>query len=146
MQEILSKSSQPILFRFFSTAFVLFNNDYLPFLSELELALGKENIELVPYLSYSEYMAKMERGDFCIDAYHFGGSNSMLDGLFLRKPSVTWEGSYWYNRIGAQVLKLLDLDELIATSSQEYINLILKLIDDNDYRLGIHEKLKNLDL
>ena len=47
-------------------------------------------------------------GDLCLDSYHFGGCNTIADGLYLRKPTVTWEGDKWYNRIGAQMQIFLE--------------------------------------
>jgi predicted O-linked N-acetylglucosamine transferase (SPINDLY family) len=66
--------------------------------------------------------------------------------LYLRKPTVTFEGNKWYNRIGSQMLRVVGLEELIAKSAEEYIRLTLKLIDDEQYRLSIQEKLKQADL
>jgi predicted O-linked N-acetylglucosamine transferase (SPINDLY family) len=71
-------------------------------------------------------MALMEEGDICIDASHFGGSNTMADSLYLRKPTVAFEGNKWYNRIGSQMLRVVGLEELIAKNAEQYIQLNLK--------------------
>ncbi len=136
------------MFRFFvgGVESILRNNGFIPFARDLESLLGKERFELIPSLPYGEYMALMEEGDICIDSYHFGGCNTIVDSLYLRKPTVTFEGTKWYNRIGSQMLRLVGLSELIATNPQEYINLILKLIHNDKYRVKIQDKLKQTDL
>ncbi len=70
----------------------------------------------------------------------------MADSLYLRKPTVAFEGNKWYNRIGSQMLRIVGLEELIAKNAEEYISLTLKLIHDDQYRLRIQEKMKLADL
>jgi predicted O-linked N-acetylglucosamine transferase (SPINDLY family) len=146
LKEIIKRSKKYLIFRFFSGGGLMRKNDFLPFAKDLESILGKDRIELVPAKPYEEYMALMEEGDICIDAYHFGGSNTIVDSLYLRKPTVTFEGNKWYNRIGSQMLRVVGLEELIAKGAQDYMRLTLKLIHDDQYRLSIQEKLQQVDL
>jgi predicted O-linked N-acetylglucosamine transferase (SPINDLY family) len=146
LKEIVIESKKDILFRLFSGGALTRKNDFIPFARDLEALLGKECVELVLAKPYDEYMALMEEGDICIESYHFGGSNIVADSLYLRKPTVTFEGNKWYNRIGSQMLRVVGLEELIAKSAEEYIRLTLKLIHDEQYRLSIQEKLKQADL
>jgi predicted O-linked N-acetylglucosamine transferase (SPINDLY family) len=146
LKEILKESKKDIIFRFFSGSALIRKNDFIPFARDLESLLGKAHVDLVPAKPYDEYMALMEEGDICIESYHFGGSNTVADSLYLRKPTVTFEGNKWYNRIGSQMLRVVGLEELIAKSAEEYIRLTLKLIHDDKYRLSIQKKLKQADL
>jgi predicted O-linked N-acetylglucosamine transferase (SPINDLY family) len=146
LKEIAAQSQKQILFRFFSGGALTRKNDFIPFATDLESILGKDCIELMPAKSYNEYMALMEEGDICIEAYHFGGCNTVVDSLYLRQPTVTFEGDKWYSRIGSQLLRSVGLSELIAHSPAEYISLTLKLIHDDEYRLKIREKLAHADL
>lgn len=146
LKEIVLMSKKDIIFRFFPGHTLSLKNDVIPFAKDLETTLGKDHFALVLNQPYDEYMAFMEEGDICIDAYHFGGSNVMVDSLYLRKPTVTFEGDRWYNRIGSQMLRTVGLEELIATSAEEYIKFTLKLIHDEQYRMSIQEKLKQADL
>lgn len=146
LNEIVRKSSKKVIFRFFSAGALLRKNDFIPFDKDLKLILGAETFELFSAKSYSDYMALMEEGDIGLDPYHFGGSNIVSDSLYLRKPTVTFEGNKWYNRIGSQMLRLVGLEELIAKTAEEYIDLTLKLIQDDQYRLSIQEKLQQVDL
>jgi hypothetical protein len=145
LREIINKSQKKLLFRFFSGG-TLRGNSFIPFVKDLESILGENNIQVIPYQPYNDYMTIMEEGDISIDPYHFGGSNIMSDSLFLRKPSVSFEGKKWYNRIGSQMLREVGLNELITNNKQDYINTILRLIHDNNYRLNIQEKLNKVDL
>ena len=44
------------------------------------------------------------------------------------------------------MLREVGLSELIATNEQEYINLVLKLIHDDKYRVKLERQLKKADL
>jgi len=146
LKEIVAQSQKEIIFRFFSGGALTRKNDFIPFATDLEFILGKDCIELIPAKPYNEYMALMQEGNICIEAYHFGGCNTVADSLYLRQPTVTFEGDKWYSRIGSQMMRSVGLSELIAQSPEEYIYLTLKLIHEDEYRLKIQEKLNQVDL
>ncbi|AGY59948.1 O-linked N-acetylglucosamine transferase [Gloeobacter kilaueensis] len=139
--EIVGSTAKTVRFRFFSGGALLKKNDYLPFARDLKRILGAEQVEVVPALPYDEYMEQMEQGDFCLDSYHFGGSNVVADCLHLQKPIVTLEGDHWYNRIGSQMLREVSLAELVARHPEQYVRLAVRLIEDADYRLHLQTVL-----
>jgi hypothetical protein len=146
LSDILHSARKPLLFRFFSGSSLMLKNDYLAFESDLKAMLGEKHFELIPGKPYAEYMAIMEEGDFCLEAYPFGGSNTVADSLYLGKPTITFEGQKWFNRIGSQMLRSAGLPELIATNTQVYVELALKLIHDDSYRRDLQQRLDNTDL
>jgi predicted O-linked N-acetylglucosamine transferase (SPINDLY family) len=91
-------------------------------------------------------MQMMEQGDLCLDSFHFGGCNTIVDALFLRRPTVTWEGNRWYSRIGSQMLRQIGMAELVATNRDEYVKLALRLIEDENYRESISQRLERANL
>ncbi len=146
LQDIIKQSKKYILFRFFSGSALIRKNDFLPFVKDLQTLLGKERVEVIPPKSYEEYMDLMAEGDISIDSYHFGGSNTITDSLYLRKPTVTYAGDKWYNRIGSQMLRSAGLSELVANNPEQYIKLIVRLINDDKYRATIQDKVRKADL
>ena len=121
-------------------------NDHISFVSSLLAELDSGVIEIYAGLLYEEYMEKMEEGSFSIDSFHFGGCNTVSDSLYLGLPVITWEGNKWYNRIGSEMLRLCRLDDLIATSSSEFVELLVRFIEDHEYRAVLHKKLKDVNL
>jgi predicted O-linked N-acetylglucosamine transferase (SPINDLY family) len=103
-------------------------------------------VEVQPGRQYNDYMALMEEADIGIDCYHFGGSNTVSDNLHLRKPVVAWASDKWYGRIGSQLLRTAGLGELAATNEEEYLNIALRLIHDDDYRAAVTERVQKADL
>jgi hypothetical protein len=146
LKQILEESGCPIIFRIFAGAALSQRNDFLPFQQDVNAILGTESVEILPAMSYSDYMAKMAEGDICIESFHFGGCNVIVDGLYLGIPTVALAGDRWFNRVGAKTLELAGLGELVANTVPEYIELILRLIHDRPFRLKMQQKLQQQDL
>src|SRR5690606_21085262 len=98
----------------------------------LESILGKENIEVMEFLK-DMYMPLLEESNLVIDSYPFGGYNTILDALYLKKPVITLPGTKAYNRFAQSLLKDAGLDELIAQNTGEYINLVLQLTNNEEF-------------
>jgi hypothetical protein len=95
---------------------------------------------------YAEYMECLEAGDVALESHPFGGYNTVVDSLYLGIPIVTREGTRFYNRAASALLRKLDLDELVATSDEEYVEKTVRLINDEPYRLGMAETIRSMDL
>ncbi len=147
LARLLDQVHRPVRFRFFPGVLDQ-QNGYLPFLSAVREALAGTSVvlDVKPFLRYAEYMGFMEEGDLTLDAYHFGGSNIMSDSLFLRKPAVTWQGDKWYNRIGAAMLRMAGLEELVCNDEREYLEKTLRLIHDDNWRGELTARLQAADL
>ena len=146
LSQILNGSTKKIRFRFFLGQSLSGENDYLPFLISIAKALGYENIQLFPGLSYDQYMMLMEEGSLSLDSFHFGGCNTVSDSLFLGIPIVALEGGHWYNRIGPQMLRLVGMDDFIASSVEDFVRIALSLINDSAYLDHARTRLTNADL
>ncbi|HIK47915.1 O-linked N-acetylglucosamine transferase family protein [Thermosynechococcus sp. M55_K2018_012] len=145
LREILSQTQRPLLFRIFTGTAVATRNDFLPFVQDLQRFLPPRSFQIISYRPYAEYMALMERGAFALDPYPFGGDNTVVDSLIIGKPIVTYEGQRWYNRIGSALLKQVGLEELVATCDREYVEKALRLVEDDDYRQQLSQKLQQMD-
>jgi Predicted O-linked N-acetylglucosamine transferase, SPINDLY family len=76
----------------------------------------------------------------------FGGYNTGVDLLTLRKPIVTLEGNRFYNRSTAYLLRRVGLDELITHTSEDYIDVGVRMIEDAAFRDRMIRRLKTADL
>ena len=146
LRELTLAAQRPVRFRLFVGASLNKRNDYLSFLRGLRRLLGKASVEVVGELTYNDYMALMEEGDFCLDSYPFGGCNTVADSLFLRKLTVCREGDIWYNRIGPAMLRMVGLSELVASSEEDYLAIALRLIADDPFRTELQKRLDQADL
>jgi hypothetical protein len=146
LRDLLDQARRPLKLRLLAGWSLSRQSHYLPFVREIAALFGTERFEVFPNLTYTMYMALLEEGDFTIDAYHFGGCNSVADSLFLRRLIVTWEGDKWYNRIGSHMLRLVGLPELIATNATEYLEVTLRLLHEDAFRADLQERLDRADL
>jgi hypothetical protein len=146
LRELVRRSERPVRLRLFAGASLSRQNDYLPFVRDLEALLGPQHVEVLTALPYPDYMALMEEGDLTLDSFPFGGCNTVADSLFLHKLTVCREGDAWFNRIGPRMLRMVGLPELAAGTDGEYVEAALRLIRDDAYRSGLQAHLDRSDL
>jgi hypothetical protein len=144
--EVIERSQKKLRLRLFVGGGLARGLDCVLFERELSSRLPAAVVEVLPNLSYREYMARLEEGDLTIDAYHYGACNTMADSLYVRKLMASCEGDRWYNRIGPQMLRMVGLPELIAPSPEEYVELIVRLIHDEEWRDSLENRLRTADL
>jgi predicted O-linked N-acetylglucosamine transferase (SPINDLY family) len=105
-----------------------------------------DHIEIYSYLPYNEYMETMQEVRFSIDSFHFGRCNTVVDNLHIKKTIITIEGTKWYNRIGAGLLRKIGLNELIVKNKEEYFNKICECILFPQLLEQITNKVKLTDM
>jgi len=145
LAEIVRRVRTPVRFKFFPGGSIL-ENRYLPLKKSIEAVLGPHRVQVFGSIGYDTYMTELEQAHFALDAHPFGGYNTAVDLLTLRKPIVTLEGNRFYNRSTAYLLRRVGLDELIASNAEEYIELGVRMIDDVAFRDRMVRRLKIADL
>ena len=145
LKQIAEETGRIIKYQFLQTA-ILDGCSYIATRKEMQKEFGNINIFISANNNMENYMSYLNRGNFAIDSYPFGGYNTIVDNLILGKPVVAWEGQRSFNRLASGLLRQVGLSELIASDSTSYIGLIKKLILDNNYRNEITERICNLDL
>jgi hypothetical protein len=143
---IAEKAGRPVRYLFFPGASAARLNGHIAFIKDIERVLHRDNFMVYPPMNYTDYMAEMERAHLTFDAFPYGGCNTVADAAHLRKPTLAYEGVSWYNRIGPTMLKSIGLEELVATSDQEYIEKGVRLIADDAYRNRITDHLLTQDI
>ena len=146
VNEALKQCSQRVKLRIFAGNAPIQHKGYPAFLNEISRQMTNCWVEVVPHVSYDEYMGLMEEGDFAIDVFPYAGSNTVADNLHLRKPTLVREGYRWFNRIGPAMLRSVGLDDWIATSDGEYQRKLVRLVNDPDYVQESCVRLQQADL
>ena len=145
LRQIADKAKTPVRFHFFPGGAIL-GNGFIPLDRAIKNILGEERVQVLPDLVFEQYMPALEAAHFALDAHPFGGYNTAVDLLTLRKPIVTLAGNRFYNNSTAYLLGRVGLEELITRSEQEYIDLGVRMIDNSDYRDRMIRRLKTADL
>ncbi len=145
IKRILFKTSRKIVLDFITLTQDNFH--YIPIKQDLNNLFKSQHltVQLYPDIKYDLYMERLELCDISIDAYPWGGYNRVIDLLHCKKPIAVMEGTKAYNRLASTVLRQIGLEELIAHDEESLTKIVLNLIEDDDYRESLKEKISNIN-
>ena len=95
-----------------------------------------------PRCSQEEFLGLIEESDIILDSFNWSGGNTSLEAISLNKPIVTCPSSFMRGRHTYGILKLLNIEETIANSKDEYVEIAVKLACDINFRNFIISKIK----
>mmetsp|Transcript_5393 Transcript_5393/g.8378 ORF Transcript_5393/g.8378 Transcript_5393/m.8378 type:complete len:669 (+) Transcript_5393:57-2063(+) len=143
---VLKCLKRKVLFRFFP-GFKDEGAESVLFQRSLKAVLNETNFEIMPFLKYGAYFDTMANAHFSIDSLPFGGQTTFATSLHLGVPVVTQESPHVaYGRWGAAQLRKMGLPELVAYSDEEYVSIIVRMVEDSDFFKSAKQKLLDCDL
>ena len=95
-----------------------------------------------PRLPVERYYEFIERADLCLDSLDFSGGVTSLDALWRSTPIVTLPGALMRGRQTYGMLKLLGLDELVASSLDDYVAIAARLAGDAAARDALSGRIR----
>ena len=95
-----------------------------------------------PRCSSEEFLGLIEESDIILDSFNWSGGNTSLEAISLNKPIVTCPSDFMRGRYTYAILTILDIEETIASSKKEYIEIAVKLASDINFRNIIVNKIK----
>ena len=132
------------IFKFFPSPGVNRYASVVPFLRDIANTLP--NVKVHTDIEYYDYMAEAEKNDFSINSFPFGGYNTVVESYYLGLPCVTMYGNRFYSRAGSFLNKQIGMPEMDSDNVVDFINIICKMIMDNEYRAAERAKLAATDL
>ena len=94
-------------------------------------------------LSLLEFISLCKCVNVLLDPIHFGGGNSFLETMLVGTPTITMPGTHLKTNITAAAYKQMKISKPpIVQNSKEYINLAIKLAQDDKKNLSLREELK----
>jgi protein O-GlcNAc transferase len=103
---------------------------------------AKDHVRFVRWLNFHEYHFLLRHADVLLDTIGFSGYNTAVQAIECGLPVVTREGRYLRGRLASGVLRRMDLQELIAETKSEYVNLVVKLATDVLYQAHIRDEIE----
>jgi predicted O-linked N-acetylglucosamine transferase (SPINDLY family) len=85
--------------------------------------ISPARVEIAGATSRTDHLAAHNRVDLLLDPLPQGGGATILDGLVMGVPSVTWPGQTAVGRIAASMQHLLGLDRYVVSSREQYVRL-----------------------
>ncbi|MBI5901341.1 MAG: tetratricopeptide repeat protein [Rhodocyclales bacterium] len=80
--------------------------------------------------------------DIALDPYPYNGTTTTCEALWMGVPVVTLAGDRHASRVGVSLLNNVDLDELIAHSPEEYMQIASALADNPDRLASLRASLR----
>jgi protein O-GlcNAc transferase len=84
---------------------------------------GREKIDLLPYVSLTDYFRQLDAVDIALDTTPFSGGTTTCDALWMGVPVITVPGLRPSSRSAASILTTAGLGEWIARTPGHYVRL-----------------------
>jgi protein O-GlcNAc transferase len=90
-----------------------------------------------------QYLQSYNEVDIALDSMPYNGATTTLDTLWMGVPVVGLVGKRSIARGTYSILKTLGMDELIAESPEQYVELNVRLATDAEWRNELHQSLRD---
>ena len=107
-----------------------------------ERDIEPDRIELFDKRPRSDYLLLQQQADIALDPFPFNGHTTTCDSIWQGVPVVKFEGDRYASRFGSSVLANVGLENLIAHSSEEYIEIAVQLATDRDRLAQLRAELR----
>lgn len=117
------------------------------FFERLTKAFAQEGLDVSNYVTMLPFMDRLQlaklysSADIFLDSMGFSGCVTALDAIEHSLPIVTMRGAMMRGRQCAAMLDIMELQELVAENTQEYVQKALKLALDPEYKTAISHKI-----
>ena len=95
---------------------------------------------------YPQYLSVLNSCDLVLSTWPFGGTNSLVDSFLCGVPVIGMDGAQPHERVDAWAMRRVGLQDLVATTIEQYEELALKLIQDDEERMHWAEVLRAQDV
>lgn len=102
----------------------------------------EQHLGLFQWVSEEEYLGIARSIDINLDTPGWSGGNSSLEILWFDVPTVTMPGDSMRSRHTAAMLRILELDQLVARNIDEYVSIAVELGRSTDFRAEVRGKIR----
>jgi protein O-GlcNAc transferase len=108
-----------------------------------ERGVEPERLIFAERLPSPAHLARFSLADIYLDTFIYNGHTTMLDALYSGVPAVSRLGTQTVSRVGASFLHALGMQEWVASTSDDYVALVVKLARDVLMRSALRQRLIN---
>lgn len=104
--------------------------------------LAAENhVRIFGKMPIGSFFGLIEAADVILDSIGWSGGNTTLEAISFTKPIVTLPGQLMRSRHTSAILTLVGCDETIASTTDEYVAMAVRLAIDKPWRENVHRLL-----
>jgi len=101
----------------------------------------EDYVTIIPWLKPEEFHGLMRLADVYLDTIGFSGFNTAIQAVDCGLPIVTKEDRFMRGRLAAGILKRMGMHDLVAKSNEQYIDLVIDLINNLEFRDKVVESM-----
>ena len=102
----------------------------------------REFLVVAPRLDRPTFFGLMQQADLFLDTIGFSGFNTVMQAIECGLPVVAYRGRFMRGRFGSGILERMGLGELVADTEAEYVDLVVQLCRNAQYRSGIRKHIE----
>ncbi|MCC8190827.1 MAG: hypothetical protein LIP77_09385, partial [Planctomycetes bacterium] len=145
LRTLHDRASRPVVFSIFPGCGSTNNSSFMATIQDFANILPTDAYIIQPDYSYDQYMECQERGRMALHSFPFGGGTTVVDSLILGLPLAVWRGRHEYNRYPATLLHRIGLSELVGDTMEAWIDICLRMIDDEAYLADVTRRVREAD-
>jgi predicted O-linked N-acetylglucosamine transferase (SPINDLY family) len=109
-----------------------------------EGGVGPERVEFSAEaaLGKADFLARYTRVDVALDTFPYAGHTTTCEALWMGLPVITLAGEWYIQRVGASLLGVMDLPELVADTPDAYVDAARHLAADTDRLAALRDGLR----
>jgi len=100
-----------------------------------------DRVTFVSRLSHADYLHALTLADSILDTPAFNGGTTSVDAVAVGAPVVTLPGPFMRMRTTLGVYNAIGVHDLVARDADEYVQLALRLANDQPWRDQVREKI-----
>jgi len=110
----------------------------------VEMGIDESRFDLLGRIpSFVDHLVAYHRLDIALDTFPYHGTTTTCEALWMGVPVITLAGNSHRSRVGVSLLKSVMLEDLIASTPDEYISLAVQLAGDYGRRWHISSQLRD---
>jgi predicted O-linked N-acetylglucosamine transferase (SPINDLY family) len=107
----------------------------------------KRNIEasriiFAQTVDVEDHLSRLRHADIFLDTFPYNAHTTASDALRMGLPIITLKGNSFVSRVAASLLSSIGMDQLIASSFEDYISLAIHLASDKNKLFELKENIK----
>jgi predicted O-linked N-acetylglucosamine transferase (SPINDLY family) len=99
------------------------------------------HVVFMPWLSPGEFYGLMNAVDVFMDSLGFSGFNTAMQALECALPIAAKEARFMRGRFASAILRRLELHSCVATSDNEYVDLVVRLASEPAFNSEVRQTI-----